>query len=195
MSVSWKHFKKQRQVAWELCSVLSYDSILLRERHRSLFELQGLGWHLHTFRLPAMLGHAAHTQKGGFWLYFFISVLFFLSALICRFPLRVLSRSLPLPDGMPITPVKWSSLSIALYIRYFPPPFDALILLATCWDRAFTFPWVPNETVEGVSRRRRRHGADWTLVARVGRRFTWKWWIVSMWFVAKTSQVIFLSSF
>lgn len=92
-------------------------------RHRSLFELQGLGWHLHTVRLPAMLGHAAHTQKGGFWLLFFYFSSFFCRLLFvvsrCAFSL---SRSLPLPDGMPITPVKWSSLSIALYIRsYFPP--------------------------------------------------------------------------
>lgn len=91
-----------------------------------------------------MLGHAAHTQKGGFWL-------FFLSALICRFPLRVLSLSL-------LATSWWNAHHTRKVIEFehstiYPllPPFDALILLATCWDRAFTFPWVPNETVERVS--------------------------------------------
>lgn len=121
-------------------------------RHRSLFELQGLGWHLHTVRLPAMLGHAAHTQKGEFWLFIFLFQFFFLSALICRFPLRVLSLSL-------LATSWWNAHHTRKVIEFehstiYPlllPPFDALILLATCWDRAFTFPWVPNETVEGVS--------------------------------------------
>jgi hypothetical protein len=65
------------------------------------------------------------------------------------------------------------------------PFFDALILLATCWDlleRVFYVSLVSTR-IRGVSCST-AHGADWTIF---GRRFTWKWWIASMWFVTKNS--------